>query len=130
MKSSRAFLVACMLAGFAGCADPGPPDAQDYARRLQFMVGREFGPVSLTSVEAEANVLIVLFEGPRGFRGGNPSYRMTAGFLEGFCVTPEAANYFGDGRKLRVDTREAGGRRIQGSPVSRCPNGPRRSAKT
>jgi hypothetical protein len=120
MRLLHGMVAACAFAAIAGCADSGPPDAADYARRLQFLVGREFGPVSLTSVEAEANVLIVLFEGPRGFRGGNPSFRITADFLDGFCVVPEAENYFNDGRKLRVDTREKGGRRIEGSPVSRC----------
>jgi hypothetical protein len=130
MKLSPALLAACILV-LSGCEqpDPGPRDASYVARRLQFMVGHRQGPVTVTSVEADANVLVVLLEGPRGFRLGNPSFRITAGFLHGFCQVPEAEGYFRDQRRLRVDTREAGGRRIQGSPVSRCPDGMPRPAK-
>lgn len=122
MPRFRSPLFACLLgAGLALAAcDSGPPDARAFARRLQAMVGEDFGPVTLRSIEAEGNVLVVTFDGAANWRGGNPSYVITAQFLDGFCEAKAAAGFFGDGRTLRVDTLEAGRSPIKGAPVSRC----------
>jgi hypothetical protein len=122
MKPNRLLLAASLLGAglfLAGC-DRGPPDASDYSRRLQSLVGRGFGPVSVASVHADANVLVVTFDGPANWRLGYPSFMFMAVFLDGFCQTAAAKNYFHDGRTLRIDTREAGRKPITGTPVSRC----------
>jgi len=105
--------------------DSGPRNAAWFARRVQHMVGRDYGPIPVTlkSAEAEGNALVFTFDGPAGWRGGYPSFMLTASFLDSFCETPAAKDYFGDGRTFRVDTLEAGQRPVRGSPVSRCREG-------
>jgi hypothetical protein len=98
----------------------GPPDAADFARRAQHLVGHKNGPLVIDSVTAQDNVLVITVDGPENWRGGYSSYMLTAPFLDGFCRSSEAKGYFEDGRRLRVDTVEAGRRPIQGGPVSRC----------
>jgi hypothetical protein len=115
----RAWLILCLAA--VGCTLGPPHDAQGYARRLQSLVGRQFGPVTVRSLEAEDNVLVVTFDGPANWRQGMPSYVLTAYFMEGFCTRKEAAGYFAEGRSMRLVTLEEGGSRIAGPPVTRCP---------
>lgn len=110
-----------ILALLAGCSVGPPRDVAGYAARLRFLVGRSYGPVTLQSVAAEGDVLVITFDGPDNWRRATPSYIFTAHFIEGFCKVKEAAGYFADGRRLRLVTTEAGARRIGGDPVSRCP---------
>jgi hypothetical protein len=108
------------LALLAGCAGE-PRNAEDFAGRLRFMVGRGYGPVTVESVEAEGDVLVITFDGPANWRRATPSYIFTAHFLDGFCTVKEANGYFAEGRRLRLVTLEDGAARIAGDPVSRCP---------
>lgn len=117
MTPLRLPLLACL--SLCAC-DSGPPDASDYARRVQGMVGESFGPVTLSSIEAEGNVLVVTFDGEPNWRGGNPSFIITAQFLDGFCQAKEASGFFAEGRTMRVDTLEDGRAPIKGLPVTRC----------
>ena len=105
-----------------GCVRRSGNGAGLYAQRLHYMVGRNFGPLQLKSIEAENDVLVVTFDGPEGWRRGTPSYVITAYFLEGFCKAPDAAGYLVAGRTLRLDSYEAGRSLIRGTPVRHCPH--------
>jgi hypothetical protein len=122
MKRSRSHLAAALiLAGLAVTAcDSGPRDAAWYARRTQHMVGTLSGPLRVKSVEAEENVLVITVNGPENWRRGNPSFILTAFALDGFCDSPISKDYFGEGRRLRVDTLEDGQHLIRGQLSSRC----------
>jgi hypothetical protein len=120
MTPFRLPLLACLA--LVAC-DRGPPDASAFARRLQGMVGDTYGPVTLRSVAAEGDVLVITFDGEANWRRGTPSYVMTTDFLDGFCQAKLANGYFADGRSLRVDTLEAGAAPIRGTPVTRCRDG-------
>ena len=125
MRALRILIVIFMLGtglAHSGCARRSGSGADDYARRLQYMVGRPFGPLELKSIEADGEVLVVTFDGPKGWRRGTPSYAITSFFLEGFCHAPEAASYLVAGRTLRVDTFESGESLIHGTPVHHCPH--------
>ena len=106
----------------SSCARRPRNGAEDYAHRLRSMVGHEVGPLEIKSIEADGDVLVFLFDGPKGWRRGTPSYAITAFFLEGFCRSPEAAGYLVAGRTLRVDTLEGGEHLIRGNPVHHCPH--------
>jgi hypothetical protein len=125
MRALRTLAVLFMLGASlaqAGCARRSGGGADYYAARLQYMVGRNFGPLELKSVEADGNVLVITFDGTKGWRRGTPSYAITAFFLQGFCRSPEAAGYLVAGRTLRVDTFEGGESVIHGTPVQHCPH--------
>lgn len=100
---------------------PAPVEVGLFARELQSHVGRSFGPLTLRSVQAEGNELVLTLDGAAGWRGGTPSYAITANVLRGFCSKPEAASYFVEGRTMRIDLLEAGAHPIRGVPVTRCP---------
>jgi hypothetical protein len=125
MRALRLLVVLSLLGtslADSGCARRPRNGAEDYARRLRPMVGREIGPLELKSVAADGEVLVFTFDGPKGWRRGTPSYAITAFFLDGFCQAPEAAGYLVAGRTLRVDTFEGGEHLIRGNPVHHCPH--------
>jgi hypothetical protein len=126
MNLFRLSILSCLA--LAAC-DRGPADASYFARRLQGMVGDNYGPVTLRSVAAEGNILVFTFDGEANWRRSTPSYVMTTEFLDGFCQAKLANGYFADGRSLRVDTLEAGGAPIKGAPVTRCRDGYRSSRR-
>jgi hypothetical protein len=100
---------------------PAPLDTNLFAHELQSQIGRRFGPMTLRSVAAERDELVVTLDGAPGWRGGMPSYTITAFFLRGFCSGPAANSYFTEGRSIRLDLQEAGARPIRGVPITRCP---------
>jgi hypothetical protein len=111
--------LALLLASLPGCGSR-PVNAADYARGSQAMVGLGEGEVLVKSVTAEGNVLVITVDGPDNWRGGNPSFMLTAFALDGFCDARNSKGYFAEGRRLRIDTTEAGRRLIRGQPVTRC----------
>jgi hypothetical protein len=115
------FMLGVSLA-LSGCGRGSGSGADYFARRLQHMVGRPVGPLELESIEADGNVLVFTFDGPKGWRRGTPSYAITSFFLEGFCNTSEGSGYLVAGRTLRVDTFEGGESLIRGTPVHDCPH--------
>jgi hypothetical protein len=120
MKYLFALAFVAAIGGVAGCGS-APNDVAGYARQLQSRVGAKVGTGRVAAIEAEGDTLVVTFDGPENWRMGQLSYVLTAPFLEGFCESGRAKPYFHDGRKIRLDTTEAGRRRVRGDPVSRCP---------
>jgi hypothetical protein len=119
LPMQRRLALFLLLACLPAC-ESQPHDAADYARGSQSMVGIGSGPVTVKSVTAEDNVLVITVDGPENWRGGNPSFMLTAFALDGFCDARASKGYFAEGRKLRIDTLEAGRRLIRGQPVTRC----------
>jgi hypothetical protein len=114
-------LVFLAVIGVLARGGGAPNDVAGYARQLQSRVGAKVGIGRVAAVDAEGDTLVVTFDGPENWRMGQLSYVLTAPFLEGFCDSGRAKPYFHDGRKIRLDTLEAGRRRVRGDPVSRCP---------
>jgi hypothetical protein len=100
---------------------PPPFEVSLFARELQSYVGRSFGVMTLRSVQAQDDELVLTLDGAAGWRGGTPSYSITASVLRGFCSKPMAASYFAEGRTIRIDLLEAGANPVRGVPVTRCP---------
>jgi len=119
MKYGFVIVLLAVIGAFAG-GSRTPNDVAGYARQLQSRVGTKVGTGSVKSIEAEGNTLVVTIDGPENWRLGHMSYMLTAPFLEGFCNSGRAKPYFHDGRKIRLDTLEAGRRRVRGDAVSRC----------
>ena len=95
--------------------------AETFARGMQQLVGRQMGPLTIASIVAEGNVLVVTLDGQAGWRGEVSGGGINQAFLSGFCRNPDAASYFSGGRTMRVDTMENGQSRLQGEPIDRCP---------
>ena len=95
--------------------------AETFARGMQQLVGRQMGPLTIASIAAEANVLVVTLDGQPGWRAEVSGGGINAAFLSGFCRNPDAVTYFSGGRTMRIDTMESGQNRLQGEPIDRCP---------
>jgi hypothetical protein len=121
MRASS-FLISLLVLG-AGLARCGwrPATAADVAADMQTLVGDKHGDVTIRSVEAEGNVLVITLDGPPGWRQAMPSYAMTAYFVDRVCEDRKAARYFEHGRVLRLDSTDAGAHRVHGAPMDHCP---------
>jgi hypothetical protein len=120
MKYAFVLIFLAVIGAFAR-GGGAPNDVAGYARQLQSRVGAKVGVGRVEAIEAEGDTLVVTVDGPENWRLGQPSYMLTAPFLAGSCNSGRAKPYFHDGRKIRLDTTEAGSRHVQGEPVSRCP---------
>lgn len=114
----------CPTPAETGLDAAGGLSTATFARGMQQLVGRQMGPLTIASVAAEGNVLVVTLDGQAGWRGDTSSSGINAAFLSGYCRNPDAAIYFSAGRTMRVDTMENGQNRIQGQPIDRCPAAP------
>jgi hypothetical protein len=98
-----------------------PGDAADFAGRMQSLVGRTHGEITIRSIEAEGNILVITLDGPAGWRQAMPSYAMSAYFVDRICEDPKTARYFDNGRLLRLDSTDAGIRPVHGATMDHCP---------
>jgi hypothetical protein len=120
MRGLGIFLLIVLGASLAHCARR-PANAGDFAGEMQHLVGRTHGPITIRSIEADGNILVVTLGGPLGWRQVMPMYAMTAYFVDRLCEDPKTARYFRDGRLLRLDTTDTGGRLVHGAPMDHCP---------
>ncbi|HYD13713.1 MAG TPA: hypothetical protein VEC11_12770 [Allosphingosinicella sp.] len=105
---------------------PGPVGqgvtVETYAQMYQRMVGRDLGDgTRLTSSRAEGQTLVLVLDGPAGWRQGVTPASIGQDFLGGFCEGGTGNAFFQGGRTLRVDTTEGGGAPMAGQPLSACP---------
>ena len=102
-------------------AQPPEADARPFARALQRLVGQRQGPVMLSAVHAEGNVMVLTVNGAIGWRAFVPVERMSQIQLARYCRRPEVRGFFNGRRLLRIDTTEMGRNRWPGALVSHCP---------
>lgn len=92
-----------------------------FAGAMQSLVGTAAGDgsVSITSLRAEGDTLIVVFD---VLRRGVPVDQIGPMFLTGFCRRDDAQTiYFDHGFKLRVDTTYRGDNLRAGPLITACP---------
>ena len=98
-----------------------PATAADVAGEMQGLVGDRHGDVSIKSILAEGNALVITIDGPPGWRQSVPSYAITAYFVDRVCENPKSAHYFEHGRVLRIDSTDKGAFPVHGVPMNHCP---------
>lgn len=87
------------------------------------MVGRDLGDGGkMTSVRAEGQTLVMVMDGPPGWRAGADQETIAQAFLDEPCRQPGGFRLFDGTRNLRIDTTEGGHNLIQGQTVIRCPS--------
>ncbi|HEV7658945.1 MAG TPA: hypothetical protein VGO55_03780 [Allosphingosinicella sp.] len=96
--------------------------AARFASIMQPLVGREVDGVTIASIRAEGDLVILVLDGGVGWRRGITAEMMEGVLLGNFC-DPAAANhgFFNGTRRMRVDTLEGGREPIQGQPIASCP---------
>jgi hypothetical protein len=91
-----------------------------FALAIQGLVGQSYeGGVTLSRIYAEDRTVVLVFDGPAGWRASSAS-RVPALFIGTFCEDRDF-EYFVNGNTMRTDTTE-GGAAIRPGPVIRtCP---------
>ena len=88
---------------------------------LQSMVGQTYeGGVHLAGVRAEGDTLILVLDGPRGWRQTLSSQQTSDLFVDSFCQDRDF-EYFVHGNLMRVDTIEGGSDSRPGPVINVCP---------
>lgn len=115
-----------MALSLAAQSAPGPAPERialspaQFAQALQRVVGQRYeGGVTIARIFAEDRNLVIVLDGPAGWRDAMSAAQVSALFAGSFCEDAEF-DYFVDGNTMRVDTTEAGAAGRAGPIIRRC----------
>jgi hypothetical protein len=115
----KTILMALSLAGQSAPAPLTVTPAQ-FAQALQGVVGQRYeGGVTIARIFAEDRTLVIVLDGPPGWRTAMNAAQVSALFTGSFCEDAEF-NYFVDGNTMRVDTTVAGAEFRPGPIIRGC----------
>lgn len=115
----QTLLLALLLAAQDAPAPATPTPAQ-FAQALQGVVGQRYeGGVTIARIFAEGRTLVIVLDGPPGWRTAMNAEQVSALFTGSFCEDSEF-NYFVDGNTMRVDTTVAGAEYRAGPVIRAC----------
>lgn len=119
---SNALLLALLATAAAPPAQPPSSlTPQSLSGALQTMVGQTYeGGVRLAGVRAEGDTLVLVLDGPRGWRRALSPLQTSDVFLDSFCQDRDF-EYFVHGNLMRVDTIEGGADSRPGPVINACP---------
>lgn len=96
--------------------------AASFAGIMQPFVGMSEDGVTIRSIRAEGETVIILVDGAIGWRRELTDGMLEGALLGGFCDPGAANNRFFDGtRTIRIDTLEGGREPMPGRPIASCP---------
>jgi hypothetical protein len=121
-------LLALALAGQAAPAAPAAPEPvavtpAQFAQAIQGVVGQTYeGGVTITRIFAEGQTVVIVLDGPPGWRtAGGSAAQISDIFMGSFCEDRDF-EYFVHGNAMRVDTSEAGAALRAGPLIHACPS--------
>jgi hypothetical protein len=92
-----------------------------FASAIQGMVGQSFeGGATIARIYAEGQIVVVVLDGPAGWRESSSANRAPDHVIGGFCEDRDF-EYFVHGNAMRVDTTEAGAAGRAGPVIHACP---------
>jgi hypothetical protein len=114
-------IVVLALALAAQAPEPVAITPSQFAQAIQGVVGQTYeGGVTITRIYAEDPTIIIVLDGPAGWRTGSAS-EVSEIFLNSFCEGRDF-EYFVNGNAMRVDTTEAGVAVRPGPVIRACPS--------
>jgi hypothetical protein len=90
------------------------------ARTLQRRAGLRIGGAHLASARAENAALVIVLDGPAGWRGGQTREQLETSLFRGYCLNSDTRFFFNGSRTVRFDTLENGRALISGHAFSSC----------
>ena len=118
-------LLALALAGQAAPAAPEPVAVTpaQFAQAIQGVVGQTYeGGVTIARIYAEGQVVVIVLDGPLGWRNaGGSAAQITDIFMGGFCEGRDF-EYFVHDNAMRIDTTEGGAALRAGPLIRACPH--------
>ena len=92
-----------------------------FAQALQGMVGQGYeGGGTISTIYADGPIVVIVFDGPAGWRTPATGGQVADLFISGFCEGRDF-EYFVNGNQMRIDTTEAGASLRSGAIVRACP---------
>ena len=115
-----ATLVVALALAAQSAPEPISITPAQFAQAIQGMVGQTYvGGVTITRIYAEGQIVIIVLDGPTGWRNAATSGQ-AADFIGTFCEGRDF-EYFVNGNAMRIDTTEAGAAVRPGPVVRACP---------
>lgn len=115
----QTLLIALLLAA-QGAPAPATLTPAQFAQAMQSVVGQRYeGGVTIARIFAEDRTLVIVLDGPAGWRTALNAAQVSELFTTSFCEDAEF-NYFVDGNTMRVDTTEGGGAYRPGPIIRGC----------
>jgi hypothetical protein len=115
--------LALVLAGQTAPAAPEPlalTPAQ-FAQAIQGEVGQTYaGGVTIARIYAEGQIVVIVLDGPPGWRPAAGSAPQISDVMGGFCEDRDF-EYFVHGNAMRIDTSEGGAALRAGPLIRACP---------
>lgn len=117
----KTMLMALLLATQGAPApEPVTLSPTQFAEALQTIVGQRYeGGVTITRIFAEDRTLIIVLDGPAGWREAMTAEQVSEIFSSSFCEDSDF-NYFVNDNTMRVDTTEGGDASRAGPIVREC----------
>jgi hypothetical protein len=92
-----------------------------FAQAIQGLVGQTFeSGGTITRIYAEDQIVVIVFDGPAGWRTPAAAGQSSDLFITSFCEGRDF-EYFVHGNAMRVDTTEAGAASRPGPVIRACP---------
>lgn len=113
-------MISLALAAQAAPEPVGVTPAQ-FAQAIQGVVGQTFeGGVTISRIYAEGHTVVIVLDGPAGWRSNASAGDVSTLFVSSFCEGRDF-EYFVNGNLMRVDTTEAGNAGRAGPVIGACP---------
>ena len=119
-------MIHTMLLALALAAQGGPEPVAltpaQFAQAIQGVVGQTYeGGVRIARIYSEGQAVVIVLDGPPGWRNVGSAEQITNIFMGGFCDGRDF-EYFVHGNEMRVDTSEGGTALRAGPPIRACPH--------
>jgi hypothetical protein len=115
----KTMLMALLLAA-APAPEPVTLSPAQFAAALQGIVGQRYeGGVTIARIFAEDRILVIVFDGPAGWRAALTPEQIAAIFTGSFCEDSDF-DYFVNGNTIRIDSIEAGAGLRTGPIIRHC----------
>jgi hypothetical protein len=114
-------LVLALALAAQAAPEPVAITPAQFALAIQGVVGQTFeGGGTITRIYAEGQIVVIVLDGPAGWRTPASAAQASNLFIGSFCEGRDF-EYFVHGNAMRVDTTEAGAATRPGPVVRACP---------
>jgi hypothetical protein len=116
-------IIPVLALALAAQAAPEPVSVTpaQFAQAIQGVVGQTYeGGVSIARIYAEGQTVVIVLDGPAGWRNATSTMEVSNLFVGSFCEGRDF-EYFVNGNLMRVDTSEAGAALHPGPIIRACP---------
>jgi len=117
------FVMPILALALAAQAAPEPVAVTpaQFAQAIQGVVGQTYeGGVSIARIYAEDQTVVIVLDGPAGWRTSASAGEVSGLFVGSFCENRDF-EYFVHGNQMRVDTTEHGAATRTGPVIRACP---------